>query len=225
MGNKSRSMKTKNIIKTLITLVFVVVCFYGQAQSSSIKIGNQTWKAENLNVNAFINGDVIKEAKTNRKWKRLGRKGKPAWCYYENKTSNGVIYGKLYNWYAVNDPRGLAPCGWHIPTDQEWIELTESLGGEDIAGEKMKTVKGWKVHINNFSNGNNSSGFEGLPGGYRFSNGIFFYAGSFGYWWSLTQDNSNPDNAIYRDQSYNKSNLGRDTNDKKNGLSVRCIKD
>ena len=218
-------MKTKIKIKALVIGIFVVISFYAYSQSSSIKIGNQTWKAENLNVNAFINGDVIKEAKTNRKWKKLGRKGKPAWCYYENKTSNGVIYGRLYNWYAVNDPRGLAPCGWHIPSDQDWIELTEYLGGEDIAGEKMKAAKGWKSHINNFSNGNNSSGFGGLPGGYRFSNGTFFYAGSFGYWWSSTQDNTDVENSIYRDQSYNKSNVGRDTNDKKNGLSVRCIKD
>jgi len=218
-------MRTKINLRILVTAILIFVCFLGYAQYSTIKIGNQTWMTENSNVSSFRNGDVIKQAKTNRKWKRLARKGKPAWCYYENKIENGTIYGKLYNWYAVNDARGLAPCGWHIPSDQDWIELTEYLGGEDIAGEKMKAVKGWKEYINNFSNGNNISGFSGLPGGYRFSNGIFFYAGSFGYWWSSTQDNTDSEKAFYRDQSYNKSNLSRDTNDKRNGLSIRCIKD
>ncbi len=216
-------MKTKLKLKILISGLFVIVYFAGFGQYSTIKIGSQTWMTENLNVNKFRNGDRIKEAKTNRKWRRLGRKGKPAWCFYENKTLNGTRYGKLYNWYAVNDPRGLVPCGWHVPSDVEWTELTEFLGGEDIAGEKMKSVKGWKEYINNFSNGTNSSGFKGLPGGYRFSNGIFFYISSFGYWWSSTEDNEN--NAFYRDQSYNKSNVGKDTNDKMDGLSVRCIKD
>jgi uncharacterized protein (TIGR02145 family) len=214
-------MKTK--LKTLVTSVFIVLYFIGYSQSVGIKIGNQTWASQNLDVNAFRNGDKIKEAKTVRKWKRLGRKGKPAWCYYENKTANGITYGKLYNWYAVNDPRGLAPCGWHVPTDQEWTELTEYLGGEDIAGEKMKSVRGWKAHINNFSNGNNKSGFGALPGGYRFGNGLFFYIDSFGYWWSSTQTTEK--DAFYRDQSYDKSSVGKDRNEKNNGLSVRCIKD
>lgn len=216
-------MKTKIELKTRTLLIFLFINCYVYSQSASVKIGNQTWKTENLNVSAFINGDAIKEVKTNRKWKRYNRKGKPAWCYYENKTGNGKTYGKLYNWYAVNDSRGLAPCGWHIPADQEWKELTEFLGGEDIAGLKLKAEKGWKEHVNNFSNGNNKSGFSGLPGGYRFNNGIFFYAGSFGYWWSATQDKE--DTAFSREQSFDKSNAAKDTNDKGNGLSVRCIKD
>lgn len=207
--------------------VGVYILFYtiGFAQSSDTKIGNQIWKTENLNVNTFRNGDVIKHARSNRKWKKFADKGKPAWCYYGNKSENGAVYGKLYNWHAVNDPRGLSPIGWHIPDDKEWIALAEYLGGEDIAGEKMKTINGWKEHLNNYSNGNNSSVFTAFPGGYRFNNGMFFYKGSFAYWWNSSEDNSDADNAIYRDLGYNKSNLGRDTNAKKNGLSVRCIKD
>ncbi len=215
----TKKLKHKALLAMLLSFVF----FGLAAQIPVVKIGNQNWTTENLNVSKFSNGDQIKLAKRNRKWKRLGRRHKPAWCYYENKTKNGTTYGKLYNWYAVNDPRGLAPKGYHIPSDSEWIKLTEYLGGEDIAGQKMKAVNGWKSHINNFSNGNNKSGFSGLPGGYRYINGFFLYAGSFGYWWSSSDDNEG--NAWYRDQSYNKSNASRDINSKKNGLSVRCIKD
>ncbi|MES2138748.1 MAG: fibrobacter succinogenes major paralogous domain-containing protein [Bacteroidota bacterium] len=209
------------------TLVGVYLLFYtiGFAQTSDTKIGNQIWKTENLNVSIFRNGDIIKQAGSNRKWKKFARNGKPAWCYYENKSVNGVVYGKLYNWYAVNDPRGLSPTGWHIPDDKEWIALAEYLGGEDIAGEKMKTVNGWKQHLNNYSNGNNSSVFTAFPSGYRFNNGAFFYKGSFAYWWSSSEDSLDAGNAIFRDLGYNKSNLGRDSNDKRNGLAVRCIRD
>lgn len=215
----------KIILKALNIAVCILFYTIGLAQSSDIKIGDQTWKTENLNVSSFRNGDIIKQAKSNRKWKKFAREGKPAWCYYDNKAGNDSLYGKLYNWYAVNDPRGLSPIGWHIPGDKDWIELTEFLGGEDISGLKLKASKDWKEHINNFSNGTNSSGFNALPTGYRLNNGIFFYKGSFGYWWTSTSDTSDPNNALYRDLSYNKSKLGKNTNDKKNGLSVRCIKD
>lgn len=213
---------TKNKIASWITAGMVF--FYLEAYSQSpVKIGNQTWAAENLNVDAFRNGDKIKQAKSKRKWKRMGRRHKPAWCYYENKTANGNVYGKLYNWYAVNDPRGLAPCGWHIPTDREWTELTEFSGGEEVAGIKLKSIKGWKEHVNDLSNGTNKSGFGGLPGGYRFSNGDFFYKGNFGYWWTSTL--LDDEKACYRDQSFDKSSVTKDSNEKVNGMSVRCVKD
>ena len=210
-------MKTKFKIKTFLSAILALVSFYVSGQIQTVKIGQQTWTTENLNVNKFRNGDLIKQAKSNRKWKKAGRRHKPAWCYYENKTKNGSTYGKLYNWYAVKDPRNIAPVGFHMPSDSEWMKLTEYLGGEDIAGQKMKAVNGWKAHINNFSNGNNKSGFMGLPGGYRYINGTFFYISSFGYWWSGTEDDNS--NAWYRDMSYNKSNASRDINSKRNGLT------
>jgi uncharacterized protein (TIGR02145 family) len=212
-----------NRLKIVISILFVCFVAVSFAQFETVKIGNQTWSSENLNVDAFRNGDKIKQAKSARKWKKMARKHKPAWCYYENKTANGVVYGKLYNWYAVNDPRGLVPCGWHVPTDKEWNELSEFLGGEDVAGIKLKSDKGWKLHINNLSDGNNKSGFKGLPGGYRFSNGDFFYKGNFGYWWSATLEND--EKAFFRDLSFDKSSLGKDSNEKVNGMSVRCVKD
>lgn len=85
----------------------------------SIKIGNQTWMTENLNVDNFQNGDIIPEAKTTEEWEQAGKRQQPVWCYYDYDINNGKKYGKLYNWYAVNDPRGLAPKGWHIPSDEE----------------------------------------------------------------------------------------------------------
>lgn len=212
-----------NLFKIIIILFCFSPFFSLFAQYNAVKIGEQTWMTENLNVEAFRNGDKIKQAKSARKWKRLAKRHKPTWCYYENIEGNGRVYGKLYNWYAVNDVRGLSPCGWHVPTDMEFNQLTEYLGGEDIAGIKMKSAKGWKEHVNNLSDGTNKSGFIGLPGGYRFSNGLFFYKGNFGYWWTSTIESK--DKAISRDLSFDKSSLGKDSNEMINGLSVRCVKD
>ena len=108
-----------------------------------VAIGKQIWTSKNLDVSKFRNGEAIPLAKTNAEWESAGENQQPAWCYYENKTANGTTYGKLYNWYAVNDPRGLAPNGYHVPTDAEWTTLTDYLGGDSIAGTKMKSTSGW----------------------------------------------------------------------------------
>lgn len=107
----------------------------------SVKIGTQTWTTENLNVSTFRNGDQIPEAKTKEEWEKAGKEGRPAWCYYENDPKNGAKYGKLYNWYAVNDSRGLAPAGWHIPTDEEWTTLENHLGEDE--SKKIRSTSGW----------------------------------------------------------------------------------
>jgi uncharacterized protein (TIGR02145 family) len=96
---------------------------------------------ENLNVSTFRNGDPIPEAKTKEEWESAVNNHQPAWCYYDNDPKNGAKYGKLYNWYAVSDPRVLAPNGWHIPIDAEW-SILENYLGED-AGKKMKNASGW----------------------------------------------------------------------------------
>ena len=107
----------------------------------TVKIGNQAWMAENLSVSIFRNGDPIPQAKTNQEWIKAGDNKQPAWCYYENDPANGAKYGKLYNWYAVIDPRGLAPVGYHIPSDAEWEKLVDYL--EPDPGTKMKSKSGW----------------------------------------------------------------------------------
>ncbi len=107
----------------------------------TVTIGNQVWMKENLNVSTFRNGDPIPEAKTAEEWQAAGTEKQPAWCYYDNDPKNGVKYGKLYNWYAVNDARGLAPVGYHVPTDEEWSVLIGFLGNDVL--KKMKSTSGW----------------------------------------------------------------------------------
>lgn len=130
-----------------------------------VKIGGQIWMAENFNFDKFRNGDTIPQAKTEEEWIKAGRMKIPVWCYYNNNPSNGKLYGKLYNWYAVSDPRGLAPKGWNIPSDEDWTNLTDYLGVTD-AGEKLKTTFGWEGP----REGTDKVGFSALPGGSRDTN-------------------------------------------------------
>ncbi len=123
-------------IATLLFITIVSISSFGFSQS--VTIGTQTWTTLNLDVAIFRNGDAIPQAKTDEEWKAAGENKQAAWCYYDNDPKNGAKYGKLYNWYAVNDARGIAPMGWHVPTDQEWTVLSTFLGGEDVAGKKMK---------------------------------------------------------------------------------------
>jgi uncharacterized protein (TIGR02145 family) len=173
--------------------------------------------SENLNVDKFRNGDLIPEAKTDAEWKRAGENKQPAWCYYDNNPENGTKYGKLYNWYAVSDSRGLAPTGWHIPTNGEWTILSNFLGGIEIAGEKMKTDSGWTKN----NNGTNASGFSGLPGGYHNEFGQFGNAGYWGYWWS----NSEYETGLIGNLALGHGSIYRSESSKGSGISVRCVKD
>jgi uncharacterized protein (TIGR02145 family) len=194
---------------------------------NSVQIGSQVWASENLNVDRFRNGDPIPQAKTYEEWRRAGANKQPAWCYYKNDPKNGKAYGKLYNWYAVSDRRGLAPQGWHIPSDAEWTQLTDFLGGELIAGAKMKSTSGWDGN----GNGTNTSGFNGPPGGILgISNGgTFAYIGEYGFWWSSTEY-SRPyfieeANAWGRLLYYDYDKFQRNYYNQENGFSVRCLRD
>jgi len=127
-----------------IILCFVILCNVQLVNAQDdVKIGTQVWTSKNLDVSTFRNGDPIPQAKNAEEWKKAGENRQPAWCYYNNNEQNGKVYGKLYNWHAVNDSRGLAPNGYHIPSDAEWTILTDKLGGEEIAGKKMKSKQGW----------------------------------------------------------------------------------
>lgn len=185
-------------------------------------IGNQTWTSQNLDVETFRNGNKIPEAKTQEEWIQATKSKMPAWCHYYNDPENGAKYGKLYNWYAVNDPRGLAPTGWHIPSDEEWSILVKTLGDDKELANKIKYTEGWK----NDENGNNSSGLSLVPGGYRYSNGYFDPTGSSAYLWS-----SSIDDKIQGDSIALGRNLSFDGSfqtywfSKGLGLSVRCVKD
>ncbi|MEI6090296.1 MAG: FISUMP domain-containing protein [bacterium] len=192
-------------------------------------ICDRIWMTENLNVGHYRNGDLIPEVKDPTEWASLST---GAWCYYNNDPEMGAIYGKLYNWYAVNDPRGLAPDGWHIPTNEEWTELMDSLGGELLAGGKLKRTGTIEVGDGLWFSPNegatNETGFSALPGGFRrYDNydGKFYAIGGFGYWWSSTEYEYDAIDAWARELFSSYSKFSRYFYNKGNGYSVRCIKD
>ena len=194
-------------------------------QFFTVTIGDKEWATTNLNVDTFRNGDQITQAKTNKEWEKAGEDKKPAWCYYENKVKNGEKYGKLYNWYAVSDSRGLAPLGWEIPSYKEWNQLVEFLGGNLWgAGNKLKSDEGWRED----ENGNNESGFSGLPGGSRWDDGDFLDNLLSGYWWTSTEcendDEEESPTAWGATLDYSTEFLEIDEIDMGRGYSVRCIK-
>ena len=207
-------------MKRSVTLFSLLVLTSCVITAQTVTIGKQVWMTKNLNVSSFRNGDPIPEAKTEGEWKAYSQAKEPAWCYYDNDSSNGEKYGKLYNWYAVNDKRGLAPAGYHIPTDKEWTVLTNYLGGVEIAGAKMKSSQGWGVKD---GNGTNSSGFSGLPGGNRYFNGTFINFGEYGYWWSSTEGSTYF--AWNRLLDYGSGDVTRYYVAKERGFSVRCLRD
>ena len=196
-------------------------------QYNSVIIGTQEWMKENLNVSKYTDGTIIPQVTDPTAWAALTT---GAWCYYNNDTANGAIYGKLYNWYAVvgihdTDPNTpnkiLAPTGWHVSTDGEFTILTTFLGGSDVAGGKMKEIGTSHWTIPN-TDATNSSGFTGLPGGGCGYNGSFFPSNGDGYWWSSTENNSNQ--AWDRQLVYINGIIFRSgVNVKKTGISVRCI--
>lgn len=189
---------------------------------SEVKIGNQIWMAKNLDVDRFRNGDVIPEVKSKKEWKKYGQLKKPAWCYYNNDPKNGNIYGKLYNWYAVNDNRGLAPVGYHIPSYEEWELLTpDDLEGSHVhLSNKNQTVSTKKKK---------KSGFNALLGGLRDHEGIFGWISKIAVWWSSTENGDFDAWFFYLDyKGYLLHDYGGEMNnmgDKSEGFSVRCIKD
>jgi uncharacterized protein (TIGR02145 family) len=147
----------------------------------SVTIGTQKWMKVNLDVDAFRNSDPIPEAKTKEEWVKAEKEKKPAWCYYNNDPAYGEVYGKIYNWWAVNDSRGLAPEGWRIPLPSEWNRMSEAAGGKNAA-PSLKSTKFWNAeHVGGVTN---SSRFSGLPGGYRDTDGSFKEIGSRSLWWT-----------------------------------------
>lgn len=185
-----------------------------------IEIGTQKWMDKNLDVVTYRNGDVIPQVTDASEWYSLTT---GAWCYYNNDPANGAIYGKLYNWYAVNDSRGLAPKGWHIPTIGEWDILSNFLGGDAVAGGKMKSTGIIRWNSPN-TDATNESGFTGFPGGYRGSGGGYGSLGNEGYWWSATM----ADGTTSLSRALNNHNgvLSRYWGSEvHSGFSVRCIRD
>lgn len=184
---------------------------------NTVAIGTQLWLAENLKTTKYSDGTAIPLVTDNTIWANLLT---PAYCWYNNDmTTNKATFGALYSWYAVNSGK-LCPAGWHVPTDVDWSLLATYLGGESIAGNKLKE-SGTIYWQSPNANATNETGFSALPGGYRNYIGIFTNKGVNGYWWSSTELSNSK--AYYRNMGYNYSNATRDNVDKFNGFSVRCI--
>ncbi|MFZ9939818.1 MAG: FISUMP domain-containing protein [Bacteroidia bacterium] len=189
---------------------------------ATVQIGTQCWTQSNLTVSKYRNGDNITNITDNTQWSQTNTSSTGAWCNYNNDASNGTTYGKLYNWYAVNDSRGLCPTGWHVPSDAEWTTLENHLGGSGstVAAGAMKSTTGWFSNIG----ATNSSGFTGLPGGQRFYLGFFISLGENGAWWSSSD--AGPGAAWYRNLNHSfLVGVTRGNYDHRNGWSVRCVRD
>ncbi len=185
----------------------------------TIVIGTQQWMAENLKVSHYRNGELIPNITDNAQW---AGSSTGACCYYNNNSSLECPFGKLYNWYAVTDSRNLCPSGWHVPSEAEWSTLTNFLGGQDVAGGKMKSI-GSQYWLSPNAGATNESGFSGLPIGNRTAGyGSFPTIGYDSYWWSST--NSFTNFARYRYLNYNNNDVYGNDFYKRSGLSVRCIK-
>ncbi len=255
--------------KFIITIASILVLFFGfvscsddeaqtqnqdqvasrpdvPTQNGQVRIGTQVWMTKNLNVSRYSDGTPIPQVTNPAQWENLTT---GAWCYYNNSTTNGAIYGKLYNWYAVagiyniaslSNPalrKKLAPTGWHVPSDGEWSNLINCLdpnanGGSNlpnIAGGKMKATgtiqAGTGLWQDPNTDATNALGFTVLPGGCRFIDdvGTFNTMGYNGYWWSSSVDG--PSSAFYRYLNFDNGSAYRDSDDKRFGYSVRCLRD
>ena len=236
-------MTNRILLLSIIVFSFLLSCKEDQITNpkpeavkyDTVKICEQVWMLRNLDVDHYRNGDSIPEVRDSIEWRNL-KTG--AWCYYKNDSAMGKIFGKLYNWYAVNDSRGLSPAGWHVPTDDEWKELEMCLGmsqpeadeigyrGTDQSSQLAGRADLWRAGALTSNTKFGTSGFSALPGGFRDDHGWFngFYdIGYSGGWWSSAD--SSATNAWYRELGYTSANIVRCDNNKVIGFSVRCVKD
>ena len=206
---------------------------------ASITNCSQTWIQRNLNVSKYSDGTPIPQVTDPTQWANLTT---GAWCYYNNDTANGNIYGKLYNWYAVAGiynaasaanvalRKKLAPAGWHVNTIEDWEQLSECLGGGSAAGGKLKSTgtlqAGTGLWRDPNIDANNESGFTAIPGGEReVSNGTFYSISYVGFWWCSSEYIEIPNTAIYRNLNYDTGDFSGAISQKGMGYSVRCVKD
>jgi uncharacterized protein (TIGR02145 family) len=204
---------------------------------TSVKIGTQEWLVENLKTTKYRNGESIPNVTDKMTWINLTT---GAYCDYNNEVRNSTTYGRLYNWYAVNDSRNISPSGWHIPTDADWTTLENYLivngynyngttTGNDIA-KALASIKGWNsstvegaVGNIDYSSYRNKSGFTGLPGGCRLYSYLFDGLGFNGFWWSSSESSIYV--AWYRYIYFDNSHMFQNDINKAAGFSVRCVQD
>ena len=190
--------------------------YYGQVYNTA-QIGNQCWLKENLNTTKYRDGSAIPNVTEHDEWKYLTT---GAYCNHNNDTNISLTYGRLYNWYTVVT-RYLCPSGWHVPGSPEWKALTDYLGGEYVAGGKLREIGTTHWHIPN-TGATNESGFTALPGSYRSPHGAFGPIGGSGGWWSRTM--SGDPQAMVQGVYNNTNWASYHIQDKKSGWSVRCLR-
>jgi len=198
-------------------------------QYGVVKIGTQVWMAENLKSTKYNDGTVIPNVTVDATWAALTT---GAYCDYDNTPSNATTYGRLYNWYAVdnnaatkvasNGGKNVCPTSWHVPSDAEWTTLTDYLGGEAVAGDKLKET-GLTHWIDPNTGATNETGFTALPGGYRYRDGTYYANGYNGLWWSSTEHSTTI--AWGRTMDYTDADVYRGYYDWRYGFSVRCVRD
>jgi uncharacterized protein (TIGR02145 family) len=186
---------------------------------TSVIIGTQVWLVENLKTTRYKDGTSIQNITDKNTWSNSITLG---YCWYDNNISNKDTYGALYNWYALNTGK-LCPTGWHVPSEAEWTTLITYLDGESIAGGKLKEVG--TTHWTSPNNATNETGFTALPGGYRHRDGVFRDLGSLGYWWSATELDVDSTWAWFHEMSYFVTDIFLNNQYKKDGFSIRCVKD
>lgn len=186
---------------------------------STVTICSQVWMTKNLDVTTYRNGDPIPQVTDPAQWQSLTT---GAWAYVNNDGSTNNHYGKIYNWYAVNDARGLAPTGWHIPSQTEYTTLNNCLGGDYVAGGKLKT-SGTTDWMSPNSGATNSSGFSALPCGWRLTNGNYNGFGTQGWFWTSTAQSATHASVFYL--FYASAGSSFINTDNKAGAGVRCVKD
>jgi uncharacterized protein (TIGR02145 family) len=185
----------------------------------TVLIDSRVWMAENLRTTRFANGDTIAYVVDDGQWKVLKS---PALSTYDNDSSLAHRFGHLYNWWAASDIRNICPRGWHIPTESEWQQLFDHLGGIDEAGAKMKAT-GTSLWCKPNEGATNSSGFAALPGGLKSSAGNYSSIGTYGCWWSSTENGLYNAMGVYVPHDY--ADAGLEPRHKRDGLSCRCVQD
>lgn len=204
----------RKLFSFLILFQFsMVFCSVGQ-----IQIGKQTWMDKNLDVRQFRNGDWIPEAKTAQEWETAGKNRQPAWCYYNNDSATNSKNGKLYNWFAVNDTRGLAPKGWRVASTMDWSELLNNLGGAATAGDQLKSTSS----STKSGKGQKSSGFSASLCGFRQFDGTFGGINYAVHWWTSTSCTGG--GSWDRSMIENKSSIDSACTVPHLGYSVRCLR-
>jgi uncharacterized protein (TIGR02145 family) len=217
-------------MKTIVFYFALFVVLTGSAQTvtdidgnvyPTVIIGNQEWMAENLRVTHYQNGDSIPLVLGNIPWSGLTT---GAQCYYNGTFTNVAVYGRLYNWYTVDDNRLVAPAGWHVPTDAEWYQLANFLGDSLTSGAYLKQAGTLRWSTPN-TGATNSSSFTALPSGYRSPAAAYGHLNYYNNFWTTTVNSSTPTLVYHRGMAYNHTQVLRYLRDKNHGFAIRCVKD